>query len=399
MCGVVGLAGNIGFKEEKVFRTLLMLDVLRGKHSTGVASMQNSVAQGNTFHVVKDSVNAIEFVESKPFTDLMAKKHLILMGHNRHATQGAIVKDNAHPFEFPNVIGAHNGSLAYGWKSSFYDSLQRVVDSEAVYSEMNHSDAATTWSKLNGPATLTWIDKRDGSMHFLRNKDRPLFWTTLNEGKTIVWASEPWMIHVACGREDVKLDSNPRDLPVNTHMTFSIPTNTTDKVECKREEVSPYVAPKWEYGTGSRNYSSRYYDDYDDCAHFLTKEGIKIGEAVEFTVDSIKDYFEQGNQRCSIIGKTLLGTKISAYNVDTLKFEDKILEMWEYEGMVFTAKIKYTTTYGLIFDIESACCVHYTLADLAEAQERQDKENKDKELANEIKLLAASLEENREKLH
>lgn len=398
MCGCVGVAGNIGYKEEKVFRTLLMLDTLRGRHSTGAASMQKTVSGDKVFQVVKDSVNGVQFTESKPFTDMLAKKHYILLGHNRHATQGAIIQDNAHPFEFDNVIGAHNGSLAYGWKSAFHDSLQRVVDSEAIYSEMNHSDAATVWGKLNGPATLTWINKREGTVNFIRNKDRPLFWTTANQGKTLVWASEPWMLHVACGREDVKLDDNPRDLPVNTHLEFTIPTNGTDKVVVKRQEVTPYVAPKWDYGSGSRTYSSRYCEELNDGAHFLEKEGIKIGEAVEFTVEKISDYFESGNQRCSIQGRTLLGTKISAYNVDSLKFEDKLLEMWEYDGMVFTAKIKYTTSYGLIFDIESACCVHYTLADIAEAQERQAKESTE-DLANEIKLLAASLEEKREKLH
>ncbi|WP_236489813.1 hypothetical protein, partial [Escherichia coli] len=80
------------------------------------------------------------------------------------------------------------------------------MDSQAAFSELNQNGVASLWGKLNGAAALTWIDKTDNTVNFLRNKERPLWFTTANKGRTLVWASEFWMIHVACGRQDLKLD-------------------------------------------------------------------------------------------------------------------------------------------------------------------------------------------------
>lgn len=386
MCGLIGMAGNISVKEEKMFKALLLLDVIRGKHSTGFASMQVPYNQPALYSVVKDKYNAVDFMDTKPFNDLMAKKHYILMGHNRHATQGAIVPENAHPFEFEHLIGAHNGSLYSGWKTSLHDGANQVVDSAALYSELNQNGVEELWGKLNGPAALTWIDKRNGSINFLRNRDRPLWWTTANKETTLVWASEPWMLHVAAGREGVVLDENPREVAVDSHYCFDVPTKWGVKVTHNRTAVKAYVAPKW---AGSKRYDD-YYNDYDSTK-FLDKEGVKVGDTIEFTVEKISDHFDNGKQKCSIRGKTLLGNPFSAYQVDSLKFEELLLEMWEYDNMVFSAKVKYATAYGLIMDIETATCVHYTLQDLAEAEERQKAEKEARELKEEIKLLAASL--------
>lgn len=397
MCGLIGIAGNITFKEEKVFKTLLALDVIRGKHSTGFASLHGTLAKPE-YSVVKDKYNAIDFMDSQPFTTLMAKKHWVLMGHNRHATQGAIVKENAHPFEFDNVIGAHNGSLLSGWKSAFHDSFNRVVDSEALYSEMNHTDAATTWPKVNGAAALTWMDKRDNTLHFLRNDQRPLFFTTLNKGETLIWASEPWMIHVATGREGLEIDKNPREVVINQHYTFPIELKAGQKITYTTEKVEAYVAPKWEpksypsYG----NYSSRY-DDYDDGSEWLTKEGVKLGEEVEFTVESINDRIDMGKQVAHVYGKTLAGTPIRMFSVDSLMYENLLLEMWEYEGMVFRGAVKYTTYTGLIIDVKTAECTKYTEQDIQAAEDKLKDEKA--QLDKEIKLLAASLDGSDKKLH
>lgn len=40
MCGLVGVAGEITMASEKVLRTLLILDSLRGEDSTGIASIK-----------------------------------------------------------------------------------------------------------------------------------------------------------------------------------------------------------------------------------------------------------------------------------------------------------------------------------------------------------------------
>ena len=42
MCGLVGVAGDINNKFEKLFKVLLQIDVIRGADSTGVAFVNNS---------------------------------------------------------------------------------------------------------------------------------------------------------------------------------------------------------------------------------------------------------------------------------------------------------------------------------------------------------------------
>ena len=96
------------------------------------------------------------------------------------------MKENAHPFEFSHIIGAHNGSLNSQY--NLFEQDKYDVDSQAAFSELNQNGVTSLWGKLNGAADLTWIDKRDNTVHFLRNKERPLWFATANKGRTLIWA-------------------------------------------------------------------------------------------------------------------------------------------------------------------------------------------------------------------
>lgn len=359
MCGLVGLAGDISFKEEKVFKDLLLLDVIRGKHSTGIASLHKI---GNEFKtaVFKDKLNAVDFMDLKGFSDLMAKKHHILIGHNRWATKGAIIQENAHPFEFPNIIGAHNGSLLS--QSALFEQEKYAVDSQAAFSELNQNGVASLWGKLNGAAALTWIDKTDNTVNFLRNKERPLWFTTANKGRTLVWASEFWMIHVACGRQDLKLDEAPREVQIDMHYKFTLPEKATDIVDWTTTKVEPYVAPKWSGG-----YYGNYSRSWGEEDKWLDREGVNTGDFVEFTVDTIRDFVQNGANYVDIIGKTLKDVPIRISQVRLDIHDDLVTEMWAEDKMVFTAKVSYSGQAGLYLSIHTADKCYYTLEDLEEA--------------------------------
>lgn len=366
MCGLVGLAGDINFKEEKVFKALLTLDVIRGKHSTGVASLRKNVDKWEVA-VCKDKLNAIDFMDKPEFTTFMSKKHHILMGHNRWATRGAIVQENAHPFEFDNIVGAHNGSLFSVY--NLHEHSKYPVDSQAAFSELNVNGVESLWGKLNGAAALTWIDKTDNTLHFLRNDERPLFFSTANKGKTLLWASEPWMLYVASSREGLELDKKAIEVQIDTHYTFSLPASTAKKdvVTWSTEKVKPYVAPKWSSGYYG---SSNSYDDYYSAGdQFLKQEGVAAGNSVEFTVEKIQDHTGYGKPYATIHGKTLKGTPIKFFNVDSEQHEEKLLAMWEDVDAVFKAKVAYSQATGLVLSIYSFEEMNYTLSDLAAAAE------------------------------
>lgn len=410
MCGLVGLFGQIDSVGEKVFKTLLTLDVIRGKHSTGVAGY--STYQG--YRVAKAGLNAIDFMDKPEFTHVMAPVNKCLMGHNRHATVGAINDQNAHPFEFEHIIGAHNGSLYASWKK-LHNAAECTVDSQALYSEMNENGVEALWSKLEGPAALTWLDKRDHTIHLLRNAARPLFYVTANNGGTLLWASEEWMIMVAAGREGMKLDGKLHELPINTHLTFNLPALWNGKLTSTTEKVAPYVAPKTQshYTGGGRS-----WDDYDEYGYpisrtqqhtttqvttgvagkkHLEKEGVSVGDMVEFTVEVVRDYMSSGVAKVNVMGCTVNGTPIRILAMDTNYYSSIIDSMSEMAEGVYCGKVSGAIETGLTLAHSSIQMVAGSMAEYIMALDQLE-ETSDKDLEGAPRNVREEAEEKREQL-
>lgn len=218
MCGLVGVAGSVSLLEEKVFKSLLFLDTLRGEHSTGILS----VTRGGDTSILKKAVSAQELAQFKQYDDIFKRNSTLLMGHNRYATKGKINSTNAHPFECGDIIGAHNGTLVDQYLLPDYKDFE--VDSENIFHAINKEGVKATCGKLHGAFALTWYDRKDHSLNFLRNDERPLFIAASQDEKTIFWASEDWMIKVACGRAGAKF-KNPLSVDKNTHFKYLLPNS------------------------------------------------------------------------------------------------------------------------------------------------------------------------------
>ena len=174
-----------------------MVDVLRGKHSTGVAM----VSAGGGVDVFKKAVNAVDFLDFKTYANHMKFKYNCLLGHNRYATKGEVNNINAHPFEFDNVVGMHNGTLRNYNKLD--DSTHFDVDSECLYSHINDNGIQDAVNNIRGAYALTWFDKDTNKLHFLRNSERPLHYCFTKDNKTMFWASESWMLHAVLSRNGI----------------------------------------------------------------------------------------------------------------------------------------------------------------------------------------------------
>lgn len=99
---------------------------------------------------------------------------------------------------------------------------------------------------------MTWYDRRDHTMNFIRNSHRPLIFARINGSKTIFWASEYELLMASIYRNGFTPDEPAREFLANHHYKWAIPESDKeaigDPVRVRLEEHAP---PK--YGTGYFN--------------------------------------------------------------------------------------------------------------------------------------------------
>jgi predicted glutamine amidotransferase len=240
MCGLVGIAGkNLDKNDSVMLYHLLHFDTLRGKDSTGLAAIK---ANGEVMVYKEIGPPAFLYMTHKDVFnhDLFPvfDKH-ILIGHNRHATQGAIDAESAHPFEMGDITGAHNGTVSLDSLKTFEGAKDYKIDSQIIFSHLNHTkDIQKVWDTANGPMALVWHNKDDGTVNFARNKDRPLFYAMNKLGTKMYWASEPWMLRISAMRAGFELE-DVIQVDINKHYKF----NYDKKLEVETTPLTPFVEP------------------------------------------------------------------------------------------------------------------------------------------------------------
>ena len=250
MCGLVGIAGKIGVKEEKAFKDLLVVDVIRGPHSTGICAVDT---KGDSV-VYKDAVLPSEMFQQKGFKDLMLGHYNVLMGHNRWATQGEVNAENAHPFHIENIVGMHNGTLTQQYLLPDYREFE--VDSKNIIHSLNKLGTKDTWANVGGAAALVWYDREKESLHFLRNNERSFFYCFSKDDKTLFWASEDWMLTSILSRNKIqhhKIISSVINREYVIDINFAM-ANKAEKIEFNKQMHTPpykYVSSYVSYASES----------------------------------------------------------------------------------------------------------------------------------------------------
>ncbi len=201
MCGLIGAAGQLTVKHERAIKTLLILDSLRGIDSTGLAA----IARNGDLKMAKSVGDPFCLFNTKSYDKAMSGVNSVFIGHNRFATQGKVIHANAHPFAFPTLVGAHNGTLKN--KYVLDDNKLYDVDSENLYHHMDRNGVENTIHKLDGAWALTWFNHEESTLNFIRNEERPLHVTVAEEDGVLFWASESWMLRIALSREGIKFSN------------------------------------------------------------------------------------------------------------------------------------------------------------------------------------------------
>jgi glucosamine 6-phosphate synthetase-like amidotransferase/phosphosugar isomerase protein len=203
MCGLVGIAGDLKYPNELMMKRLLILDYFRGTDSTGLAAIRTT---GETV-LAKAAVNPITFFDMKSFDKALdAWKSRAFIGHNRAATLGKVNDANAHPYQYGDITGAHNGTLdKASWERLEQEAgVTTDTDSAAIFACINEIGIDDTIRLMEkgrtystGAWALTWYDKTKNTMNFIRNEHRPLWYGFSSKRDLLLWSSEWQMIDSA----------------------------------------------------------------------------------------------------------------------------------------------------------------------------------------------------------
>lgn len=282
MCGLVGMMGFIDVNLEKVFKQMLVLDVVRGPHSTGVVSVNG----GRETKIAKAVGTPHTLMDTKSFDKALGGCNRVLIGHNRHATVGGVNVANAHPFDCDSVVGAHNGTLRNKIVLKNHSSYH--TDSEALFDHIHHEGIDDAVEKVDGAYALTWWDKDTEELNIIRNKERPLYLAYSECGKVVMWASEPWMIHVAINRispKDFKI-KQPFSLPEMELVQISYPEkgvsmeDATKSFDLSKKEYSP--PPKLEVVQNNNRYNFGKVEDKEGAAYKFF-----LNTKIDFFIDNL----------------------------------------------------------------------------------------------------------------
>lgn len=204
----------------------------------------------------------------------------VLMGHNRWATVGAVNEENAHPFQQYHITGAHNGTLD-NYTDYRLEHMDRFeTDSEGLFYNIATQGLKEAIGKAGGAWCLAWWDSNERSFNLLRNDQRPLFYVMSENGKTLYYASENWMLDVALARVGIKR-GDIVELPVDLHHKFDFSDNYNVNIKTETVKGWTYQSRNFTVVGGGRNaYVNTSSVELADLSHM-------VGQYKTFEVSTI----------------------------------------------------------------------------------------------------------------
>lgn len=182
MCGIFGaINGDI----DKLV-TIGCLAKERGHQATGLFDDKG---------IIKDAVDSTIFFGEKETKQFLKRDSKFVVGHTRFATFGTNTKDNAHPFVYDHITGAHNGVINNHW-----DLGQYAVDSQAFFDGYSKKGSKIL-SKLQGYWIFFWYDLTQPEYLFFTQHANEVYF--VKHGKSIYFSNELKHLNVIFDKKPV----------------------------------------------------------------------------------------------------------------------------------------------------------------------------------------------------
>lgn len=188
MCGLIGYSGKEPLIEANI-KILFLYSQTRGDFASGFWT-EDGLEKGNhqaSYLIAKNKIPT--------------KK--VLIGHTRNPSRNTgRQENNAQPFEFDKIVGAHNG-FCYGLTSySTKNNLRNdASDSYNAFHLLNDQGLENTRKEITNSSNYTflWFDKEDGTVNFFKD-GKPLFYGFINKNMYIA-SEEEFLEAIEC--EDI----------------------------------------------------------------------------------------------------------------------------------------------------------------------------------------------------
>lgn len=281
MCGLLGMMGpGVQHTDLDMFKQLAFVSFLRGEHSSGIAQGRTDIFNKS----VRNNYVVDKLAVTMPYFIWFHTKHKegnkrlfnsvhdnFFMAHTRAATKGNITNDNAHPFEFDNIIGMHNGTLV----DKKYQHPTKT-DSELLLEDINERGVIPVLKELDPVSAyaLVIFDKNTGRFTFTRNIQRKLYACFCRNRSVMYWASEDSMLEFIFKRNDESM-LLPQDKesslvyfkPHHVYTTCPSDIKAGDNAVWTIDEFTPdktfSIAP-----------NNRRYMDWQDWAEYQHEESV-----------------------------------------------------------------------------------------------------------------------------